>query len=184
MRVFHFSLKPLKIEKMIRSTLATLTKQTMGRVRRTTSTKQRSMTLVVRNFAPQVTRQVEEGEQLGEVLLQQFHHRRRDPDRYIVVQRNYDRRQLAHSGRGVARLRTRPDGTQLDPSDGRHLWPFDSWGRTRRLRTSSTESPVRKNPQCAVRRESDGFAEVLPNEWLGGRDSNPDTQIQSLQSYR
>jgi len=25
---------------------------------------------------------------------------------------------------------------------------------------------------------------VLPNEWLGGRDSNPDTQIQSLQSYR
>jgi integrase len=32
--------------------------------------------------------------------------------------------------------------------------------------------------------ESDGFEEVLPNEWLGGRDSNPDTQIQSLQSYR
>jgi len=25
---------------------------------------------------------------------------------------------------------------------------------------------------------------VLPDEWLGGRDSNPDTQIQSLQSYR
>jgi len=25
---------------------------------------------------------------------------------------------------------------------------------------------------------------VLSNEWLGGRDSNPDTQIQSLQSYR
>ena len=25
---------------------------------------------------------------------------------------------------------------------------------------------------------------LLPNEWLGGRDSNPDTQIQSLQSYR
>jgi len=25
---------------------------------------------------------------------------------------------------------------------------------------------------------------VLKNEWLGGRDSNPDTQIQSLQSYR
>jgi len=25
---------------------------------------------------------------------------------------------------------------------------------------------------------------VPKNEWLGGRDSNPDTQIQSLQSYR
>jgi len=24
---------------------------------------------------------------------------------------------------------------------------------------------------------------VLKNVWLGGRDSNPDTQIQSLQSY-
>ena len=35
---------------MMRSTLSTLTKQTMGRVRRRTSTKQRSMTLVVRNF--------------------------------------------------------------------------------------------------------------------------------------
>ncbi len=27
------------------------------------------------------------------------------------------------------------------------------------------------------------FAEVLRTDWLGGRDSNPDTQIQSLQSY-
>ena len=45
-----FRLKPLKIEKIMRSTLATLTKQTMGRVRRRTSTKQRSMTLVVRSF--------------------------------------------------------------------------------------------------------------------------------------
>src|SRR5438105_15372120 len=35
---------------MMRSTLATLTKQTMGRVRLRTSTKQRSMTLVVRTF--------------------------------------------------------------------------------------------------------------------------------------
>ena len=26
--------------------------------------------------------------------------------------------------------------------------------------------------------------QVLGNEWLGGRDSNPDRQIQSLQSYR
>ncbi|SRR5581483_4182003 len=35
---------------MIRSTLLTFTKQTMGRVRRRISTKQRSMTLVVRSF--------------------------------------------------------------------------------------------------------------------------------------
>src|SRR5919198_5261953 len=35
---------------MIRSTLCTLTKQTMGRVRRRTSAKQRSITLVVRSF--------------------------------------------------------------------------------------------------------------------------------------
>ena len=30
---------------------------------------------------------------------------------------------------------------------------------------------------------SEDFQEVLENVWLGGRDSNPDTQIQSLQSY-
>ena len=41
-----------------------------------------------------------------------------------------------------------------------------------------------RQPQERMRLESDGFEEVLPNEWLGGRDSNPDTQIQSLQSYR
>jgi integrase len=42
-----------------------------------------------------------------------------------------------------------------------------------------------RQPQERVRPESDGFEEVLQNEWLGGRDSNPDTQIQSLtfQSY-
>src|ERR1700738_1205320 len=35
---------------MMRSTLSTFTKHTMGRVRRRTSTKQRSITLVVRSF--------------------------------------------------------------------------------------------------------------------------------------
>src|SRR5260370_28775303 len=35
---------------MIRSTLSTFTKHTMGRVRRRTSTKQRSITLVARRF--------------------------------------------------------------------------------------------------------------------------------------
>ena len=28
------------------------------------------------------------------------------------------------------------------------------------------------------------FQQPLKDEWLGRRDSNPDTQIQSLQSYR
>src|SRR3990172_4902648 len=47
---FHCGLNRFKMENTIRSTLCTLTKQTMGRVRRRTSTKQRSMTLVVRSF--------------------------------------------------------------------------------------------------------------------------------------
>jgi len=38
-------------------------------------------------------------------------------------------------------------------------------------------------PQCAIQRESNEIMEVFGDEWLGGRDSNPDTQIQSLQSY-
>jgi hypothetical protein len=38
-------------------------------------------------------------------------------------------------------------------------------------------------PQRRIRRESKDAADVLKNLWLGGRDSNPDTQIQSLQSY-
>ena len=39
-------------------------------------------------------------------------------------------------------------------------------------------------PQQSQKREVGDFQEVLGNEWLGRRDSNPDTQIQSLQSYR
>jgi len=34
-------------------------------------------------------------------------------------------------------------------------------------------------PQCDLTLKSKRPEEVLPNEWLGGRDSNPDTQIQS-----
>ena len=49
-------------------------------------------------------------------------------------------------------------------------------------RTSPQQSATQ--PQQSVSLESSGFKEVLGNEWLGGRDSNPDTQIQSLQSYR
>ena len=51
--------------------------------------------------------------------------------------------------------------------------------------TSATSPRQSATPaQPAGDLESEEFAEVLPNEWLGGRDSNPDTQIQSLQSYR
>jgi integrase len=39
-------------------------------------------------------------------------------------------------------------------------------------------------PQEGRGRDSEDFREVVWNQWLGGRDSNPDTQIQSLQSYR
>ncbi len=46
--------------------------------------------------------------------------------------------------------------------------------------TSAQESE--RQPQERIRSESDSFEEVLPNEWLGGRDSNPDTQIQSLKN--
>jgi hypothetical protein len=47
--------------------------------------------------------------------------------------------------------------------------------------TSPRQSAIQ--PQQRVEHESDDFREVFGNEWLGRRDSNPDTQIQSLQSY-
>jgi hypothetical protein len=45
---------------------------------------------------------------------------------------------------------------------------------------TSPEEPARQ-PQERSALDSDGFEEILGNEWLGGRDSNPDTQIQSLE---
>ena len=39
-------------------------------------------------------------------------------------------------------------------------------------------------PQQLLDQEMEDFHEVFGIEWLGRRDSNPDTQIQSLQSYR
>jgi integrase len=65
-----------------------------------------------------------------------------------------------------------------------HLIPGANISYVDKLDAVTTPQQSAMPAQCAVRRESDGFAEVLPNEWLGGRDSNPDTQIQSLQSYR
>ena len=43
--------------------------------------------------------------------------------------------------------------------------------------------PTRNTAATKNTEGSEGFAQVLGNVWLGGRDSNPDTQIQSLQSY-
>ncbi len=40
------------------------------------------------------------------------------------------------------------------------------------------------NPSYAMRETTGRNIEVNALKWLGGRDSNPDTQIQSLQSYR
>jgi hypothetical protein len=36
------------------------------------------------------------------------------------------------------------------------------------------------NPQERASREYEDLAQVLASQWLGGRDSNPDTQLQSL----
>jgi hypothetical protein len=56
----------------MRLTLDTLKRQTMGRLRPRTSRKQRSMTLVVRNFFQRVFGEVEEGEPFGQMLFQPF----------------------------------------------------------------------------------------------------------------
>ena len=47
--------------------------------------------------------------------------------------------------------------------------------------TSPQQSAIQ--PQQRIEQKSEDFQEMLGNVWLGGRDSNPDTQIQSLQSY-
>ena len=65
-----------------------------------------------------------------------------------------------------------------------HLIPGANVSFVDKLDSRTTPQQSAIQPQQQIKRESDGFEEVLPNEWLGGRDSNPDTQIQSLQSYR
>jgi hypothetical protein len=64
-----------------------------------------------------------------------------------------------------------------------HLIPGANIAFVDRLdRTSPQKSAIQ--PQQSVAAENLEFAQVFENLWLGGRDSNPDTQIQSLQSYR
>ena len=64
-----------------------------------------------------------------------------------------------------------------------HLIPGANVAFVDRLDESSPrESAIQ--PQQSVLPVLQEISEVLGNEWLGRRDSNPDTQIQSLQSYR
>jgi len=61
-----------------------------------------------------------------------------------------------------------------------HLIPGANVAYVDKLDGQTIPQQSATQPQQRARLESDGFKEVLGNEWLGGRDSNPDTQIQSL----
>src|SRR6266567_6853804 len=61
-----------------------------------------------------------------------------------------------------------------------HLIPGANVAFVDKLDGQTSPQQSATQPQQQSKLESDGFKEVLPNEWLGGRDSNPDTQIQSL----
>jgi len=68
-----------------------------------------------------------------------------------------------------------------------HLIPSADVAYMDRLdRLAAITSPQQSATQAQPTRkgEVEKFEQVLSNQWLGGRDSNPDTQIQSLQSYR
>ena len=84
----------------------------------------------------------------------------------------YVRDQMAHSS------------TQVTIDLSRYLIPGANVAFVDKLDGQTIPQQSATQPQQRARLESDGFKEVLGNEWLGGRDSNPDTQIQSLQSYR
>jgi hypothetical protein len=64
-----------------------------------------------------------------------------------------------------------------------HLTPGANVSFVDKLDAAISPQQSVTQPQQRLRLESDGLKEVLPNEWLGGRDSNPDTQIQSLSTY-
>ncbi len=64
-----------------------------------------------------------------------------------------------------------------------HLIPGANISYVDRLDAPTSPQQSAMPPQCSLSPEKRKFEEVLKNEWLGRRDSNPDTQIQSLQSY-
>jgi integrase len=65
-----------------------------------------------------------------------------------------------------------------------HLMPGANISFVDRLDRPTSPQESAMPPQCSTSAETGEFQEVLGNVWLGRRDSNPDTQIQSLQSYR
>jgi len=62
-----------------------------------------------------------------------------------------------------------------------HLIPGANVALVNQLDGPASRQQAATQPQQRARQKSDRFKEVLPNEWLGGKDSNPDTQIQSLE---
>ena len=65
-----------------------------------------------------------------------------------------------------------------------HLIPGANISYVDRLDSTASPQQSAMPPQCSLAVEQRELVEVFGNEWLGRRDSNPDTQIQSLQSYR
>src|SRR5438874_6691382 len=59
-----------------------------------------------------------------------------------------------------------------------HLVPGANISFVDRLDGATSPQQSATQPQQSLKRELENFEEVLQNLWLGGRDSNPDTQIQ------
>jgi hypothetical protein len=65
-----------------------------------------------------------------------------------------------------------------------HLVPGANIRFVDRLDAVTTPQQSATPGQHDVRSEFDEFRQVIDKNWLGRTDSNRDTQIQSLQSYR
>ena len=102
--------------------------------------------------------------QWGEV---QFGEGKDDGDRYVVIQRNYDgrwsRKMLTPKSRKLRRVDlSREPRTILIP--GANVAFLDKLDGLTSPRQSTTR------PQQRARQEVEGFREILPYEWVGGRD--------------
>ncbi len=93
---------------------------------------------------------------------------------------------LIQAGASLAYVRDQMGHSSIQVTVGiyGHLIPGANVSFVDKLDRVTCPQESARQPQERAVPESDGFEEVLGNEWLGGRDSNPDTQIQSLQSYR